>query len=130
MAIARFHAPLVVVSASIVTYYYLTASKQRCHSNAENENECISADNIDEKKSQKEHLEYKQSVDDNDDKWTCCKGLNVYYSPTRRNKRIVSDAVGLRIKPWGFSNPHFASLLAQLRPSPFTFQWNTPTRKV
>ena len=49
--------------------------------------------------------------------------IEIYFISTPRNKKILRDAPGLRIRPWGFSNPHFASLLAQLRPSPFTMHW-------
>ncbi len=45
--------------------------------------------------------------------------LEVFFSATPRNEKIIADAVGLRIEPWGFSNPHLASFLAKMRPSPF-----------
>ena len=58
-------------------------------------------------------------------------GVDIYCSATPRNKKILSDAVDLSsVEPWGYSNCHFASILAQLRPSPFIMQWGNATRKV
>jgi len=57
--------------------------------------------------------------------------IEVYTKGTERNKRIISSATDLFCEPWGFSNPHFASFLAQVRFSPFRGQWGQKvTRKV
>mmetsp|Transcript_25584 Transcript_25584/g.75453 ORF Transcript_25584/g.75453 Transcript_25584/m.75453 type:complete len:471 (+) Transcript_25584:632-2044(+) len=58
--------------------------------------------------------------------------VEVYTKGTERNEKIISSAPHLfRIRPWGFANRHFASLLAQVRVSPFRGQWGkSVTRRV
>jgi len=60
-----------------------------------------------------------------------CNPNQIHYCPTPRNKKILKDAVSLRItEPWGYSNRHFATFLAQVRLPPFGLQWNRSlTRK-
>jgi len=59
------------------------------------------------------------------------KGIEIHCSATPRNKKILRDAVELSsVEPWGYSNCHFASILAQLRPSPFIMQWGSASRKL
>jgi hypothetical protein len=63
--------------------------------------------------------------DDNND-----NAMEIHFMPTYRNRKIVSRAIGLHIQPWGFGNCHFATFLAQIRPSPFLIHRGIATRKV
>lgn len=98
MAIIKFNAALAIASASLLSIFCIQKNKKREH--------CFTVIG------EEENIEN----DEGD-------SMEIHFSSTPRNKRIIADAVGLRIEPWGFSNPHIASLLAQLRPSPFNF-WN------
>ena len=55
--------------------------------------------------------------------------LEIITQQTARNRRILSQAVDLLSEPWGFGNNHFASMLAQLRPSPFRGSWGKKARR-
>ena len=55
--------------------------------------------------------------------------LEIITQQTARNRRILSQAVDLLSEPWGFGNKHFASILAQLRPSPFRGSWGKKARR-
>uniref|UniRef100_A0A7S2I4B1 AB hydrolase-1 domain-containing protein n=1 Tax=Helicotheca tamesis TaxID=374047 RepID=A0A7S2I4B1_9STRA len=51
--------------------------------------------------------------------------VELFNRETERNRKILSDTEfqTLLRRPWGFTNCHFASLLAQVRPSPFLGKW-------
>jgi hypothetical protein len=55
--------------------------------------------------------------------------IEVITQQTARNRRILSQAVDLLSEPWGFGNNHFASMLAQLRPSPFRGSWGKKVKR-
>ena len=55
--------------------------------------------------------------------------IEILTQRTARNRRILSQAVDLLSEPWGFGNNHFASLLAQIRPSPFRGSWGKKARR-
>ena len=57
--------------------------------------------------------------------------IEIYSQGTERNQKIISQAADLRSEPWGFGNRHFASILAQVRISPFWGDWGRRvTRRV
>ena len=91
MAIIKFNAALAIASASLLSIFCIQKNKKREH--------CFTVIG------EEENIEN----DEGD-------SMEIHFSSTPRNKRIIADAVGLRIEPWGFSNPHIASLLAQLSP--------------
>ena len=49
--------------------------------------------------------------------------IEIITKPTERNRRILASAQDLLSEPHGFDHNHFASMLAQLRPSPFRGSW-------
>lgn len=55
--------------------------------------------------------------------------IEILTQRTARNRRILSQAVDLLSEPWGFGNNHFASMLAQIRPSPFRGSWGKKARR-
>jgi len=110
MAINRFNAPLIF-SASALSCYCLFAPVAKA-------------------RQLRRFPAPRLLKEDHEDTSPDSDGLEIHCSSTPRNKKILADAVGLRIKPWGFSNNHFASILAQIRPSPFTLRWGSATRRV
>jgi hypothetical protein len=108
MAIIKLNAVLVMVSASMLSILCMKQSKKREH--------CVAI---------LEGSESNDSSDRNDvkkEKVSSANNIEVHYCSTPRNKRIIANAVGLRIEPWGVSNPHLASFLAQVRPSPLALR--------
>ena len=55
--------------------------------------------------------------------------IEIITQKTARNRQILSEAIDLLSEPWGFGNNHFASMLAQLRPSPFRGSWGKKARR-
>ena len=107
MTSARFHAPLVLAYASALSVCCFTFQWTRKGGVF-----LPASDEIDE-------------VSEN-----CTNDMEIHFMPTFRNKKIFGSAIGLHIQPWGFTNRHFASLLAQVRPSPFLIHRGIATRKV
>ena len=102
MTSTRFHAPLVIAYVSALSFFCLKLKLRWRDGN--HEKDAVSED------------------EGND--------MEIHFMPTYRNRKIVRSAIGLHIQPWGFSNRHFATLLAQIRPSPFLFERGIATRKV
>jgi len=59
------------------------------------------------------------------------KDIEIFALDTARNRRLLYDKLSsdLLSEPWGFKNCHFASLLAQVRPSPSWFRWGSLVRR-
>lgn len=55
--------------------------------------------------------------------------IEIITQQTERNRRILASANDLLSEPHGFGNNHFASMLAQLRPSPFRGTWGKKARR-
>jgi len=101
----RFHAPLVLAYASALSLCCFTFQWRRKGGD--------------------------QTSDENDEvSENYTNDMEIHFMPTFRNKKIFGSAIGLHIQPWGFTNRHFASLLAQVRPSPFLIHRGIATRKV
>ncbi len=121
--------PIVFVTVSLLSLGILIAPALRVlHARANKRRECIdrlssSAGTAVPGKHQS------HSINDNDNDNTnhnrndntAKSGIEIHYSPTARNKKIIRDAVILtQSEPWGYTNRHFASLLAQIRPWPYS----------
>eukprot|EP00591_Stephanopyxis_turris_P005138 CAMPEP_0195519200 /NCGR_PEP_ID=MMETSP0794_2-20130614/14513_1 /TAXON_ID=515487 /ORGANISM="Stephanopyxis turris, Strain CCMP 815" /LENGTH=492 /DNA_ID=CAMNT_0040648319 /DNA_START=51 /DNA_END=1529 /DNA_ORIENTATION=- len=57
------------------------------------------------------------------------KDIEIHAQDTYRNRRILHSAFALLSEPWGFTNRHFATILAQLRPSPFWGRWGLHAKR-
>jgi len=55
--------------------------------------------------------------------------IEIIVQQTFRNRRILESADDLLSEPHGFGNNHIASMLAQLRPSPFRGTWGQKARR-
>uniref|UniRef100_A0A7S4T5N9 AB hydrolase-1 domain-containing protein n=1 Tax=Ditylum brightwellii TaxID=49249 RepID=A0A7S4T5N9_9STRA len=105
---------IVVASASAITLFAFASSRRRLYqrqqrhiSNSKDSKNTVSLSLVEKEEIIKE------------------KNIELFHQETERNLKILSDPEFqiLLHRPWGFPNCHFASLLAQIRPSPFWGNW-------
>lgn len=97
--------------ASLLSIYYLAAI------NGKEQKRCVHINSQDENENEKQEESMEEEA-------------QIFYMPTHRNRKIMDNAIGLRIKPWCYTNSHFSSMLSQFRFSPFLLHGKIATRRV